>query len=245
MKEKVFALIPARLKSSRFFAKPLALIQGKSLIRRTFENAFAAQLFDEIIVATDDRSIYDHVKAFHDNVVMTSSECPSGTHRIAEVVSQLPYIKDNDIIMNVQGDNPCILQKTFASVISSLQNTQEAAIATAAAPIEASIATSPHVVKVIFDHNRKAMYFSRSLIPYNRNPYSFYYYHIGLYAYRAYFLKKLPSLPSGKLSQAEDLEQLQFMENGYEISVALVDDPHLSVDIPEDIEKIERYLSCL
>lgn len=243
-KVKIIGIIPARYGSSRFPGKPLAIISGKTLIQRTFERVKLCPLFDEIFVATDDDRIETHLSKFDAKVIMTSKDCINGTERITEAISKVKNLKDDDIIVNVQGDHPLISSETIESTIKVLQTDKLAVMSTAATPInDKDEVLSSHIVKVVFDKSGYALYFSRSPIPYTKDfDKTKYYYHVGIYAYRANFLKKLSSLPPTCNQLSEDLEQLKVLEHGYKIKVALVQEKPLGVDTPQDLTKVEKFL---
>lgn len=238
-------IIPARYGSSRFPGKPLVPILGKSLIQRTYENAQKCETLDELVVATDDRRIFDHVRSFGGNVVMSGLNCPTGTDRIVDVLHACRNYDSFSIIVNIQGDEPCLSPSTLQAVIHTLL-LSDAEVATAVTPLPETEATSSHIVKCVMDQQGHALYFSRALIPSGKNlafrtnvPY---YRHIGLYAFKRPFLMQYPHLPPTPLQLAEDLEQLKILELGYRIKTAIVDDVSLGVDTPEDIKKVEQYL---
>lgn len=247
MNPKVVGIIPARYASTRFPGKPLVPILGKSLIQRTYENALRCSALEELIVATDDQRIFDHVQAFGGKAVMTSEDCPTGTDRLAEVLRHETSLKDVEVVMNVQGDEPCIDPKVIASVVKALQDNSEAAMSTAVTPIHsADEAHNPNVVKCVVDTRQFALYFSRALIPGGRilkyqsaHPY---YRHLGLYAYRREFLLHYADLAPTPLQQFEDLEQLKVLEHGYRIITVTVSGESMDVNAPEDIKKVEQLL---
>ncbi|MEI6243073.1 MAG: 3-deoxy-manno-octulosonate cytidylyltransferase [Chlamydiota bacterium] len=239
---QVIGILPARYQSTRFPGKMLYKIRGKSLIQHSYENAKKSSL-DDVIVATDDLRIMDHVKEFGGKAIMTSVSCANGTERLAEAVSHHLHLQKADVIVNIQGDHPCISSQTIEAAVKVLLEGKEAVMSTAAALFEdPTEAISPHVVKCVFDRNHNALYFSRSLIPYLKNPTKNLYYHVGIYAYRPEFLLIYPTLQNTNLQLSEDLEQLKVLEYGYRIKVAIVQEKVLGVDIPEDIQKIEKFL---
>jgi 3-deoxy-manno-octulosonate cytidylyltransferase (CMP-KDO synthetase) len=243
---KVVGLIPARYGSTRFPGKPLAEILGKSLIQRTYESSKNCTLLDDIYVATDDDRISTHVLSFGGKVVMTSSNCPTGSDRLIEAVQTDERLKDVDIIINIQGDQPCIETEVIEKVIELLIEDPSAHMSTAIMRIETELeANNPSVVKCSVDKNGHALYFSRALIPAGLkgfNPSLTYFKHIGIYGYRKDFLLKYGELEQTPLQIAEDLEQLKVLEHGYKIKTALVESHSLSVDNPEDINKVELQL---
>ncbi len=245
---KVIGIIPARYNSSRFPAKMLAIILGKTLLQHTYENARAFSALDELIVATDDIRIFNHVVAFGGKAVMTSVDCPTGTDRLAEVVRNFPSFQEAEVVVNIQGDDPCLPQDIVAAVVDKLLSEPNNSMATAVCPItDPAAAIDPSVVKCILDKRGCALYFSRSLIPGGHSllfsPHIQYYKHLGIYAYRTAFLLHYSNLPMTPLQQAEDLEQLKVLENGYQIGVAIVQEQDIpGVNTPEDIAKVEPIL---
>jgi 3-deoxy-manno-octulosonate cytidylyltransferase (CMP-KDO synthetase) len=241
-------MIPARYGSGRFEGKPLAPIAGTTLLQRTYESALKCQSFDSLIVATDDKRIFDHVKNFRGEVVMTSTQCATGTDRVIEALKNFPRHSDQDIVVIVQGDVPCIEAEVIQQVIDILKYDSLAVASTAVIPlISEEEAYNPSVVKCVVDRQQNALYFSRALIPHGHkgkfNPKIPYYHHVGLYAYRYDFLMNhLASLPQTPLQLAEDLEQLKVLENGYRMKVAIVNSHSIGVDTPEDIKKVEELL---
>lgn len=240
----VLGIIPARFKSSRFPGKPLATIAGKSLIQRTYENARRASVFGELIVATDDARIYDHVESFGGHAIMTPEECPTGTHRVAYVLQHVPAFNAYDIVVNVQGDEPCVSSSVFQTLCTGLKEDREAVMATAMTRIQTrEEAENPNVVKCVSDRMGNALYFSRALIPAGHgqvyDPRISYYRHIGIYAFCRQFLLTYAQLPVTPLRLGEDLEQLAVLEHGYRMKILQVDDPGVGVDTPQDILKIE------
>lgn len=247
IKQKIIGIIPARYGSSRFPGKILAPIGGKTLIQRTYENAAQNTLLQNLTVATDDARIYDHVKAFGAAVVMTSPSCHTGTDRLVEAITNNPNLADADIIVNVQGDEPCLDPQIITQIVDLLLNDKEAVMATAAVQIKSEEeAHDPSIVKCIIDNQENALYFSRALIPAGHEgkmqPNTTYYRHMGIYAYRTHFLLKYTKLPKTPLQLAEDLEQLKVIEHGFRIKVAVVDSFSIGVDNPKDIQKVEQWL---
>jgi 3-deoxy-manno-octulosonate cytidylyltransferase (CMP-KDO synthetase) len=238
---KIIGIVPARFGSTRFPGKPLVKIHGKSLIQHTYENAKKCQSLDELVVATDDSRIFDHVTQFGGKVMMTSEMCPTGTDRLAEVVKTSEY-QDADIIINIQGDEPCLDPDSIEAVIRLLKEDTQAVMGTCATPIRSEEEiTNPNIVKCVLDRNQNALYFSRSTIPYLRTK-AIVYRHMGLYGYRRDFLLTYQTLSLTPLQLAEDLEQLKVLEHGFRIKVALVDELSIGVDTPADIQKVEDYL---
>lgn len=245
MRKHTLGMIPARFASTRFPGKPLVEINGKTLIQRTYENTKTCKALDDLVVATDNQKIFDHVKSFGGNVVMTSPKCPTGTERLAEAVSQ--YYPDVDLIINIQGDEPFLEPVVIEKVIESLDSDLVAVMSTAVVKITtAEEALSSSVNKCVMDENGNALYFSRNLIPGGHGvkwrPEITYYKHLGIYGYRRDFLLHYAELEPTPLQLAEDLEQLKVLEHGYRIKVAVVESDSIGVDHPEDIKKIEQLL---
>ena len=235
----ILCIIPARLKSTRFPAKLLALAQGKTVLQRTWECAKASQCIDELYVATDDETIASHVRSFGGNVLMTS-ECPNGTARIIDALRKNPSLQKASIVLNLQGDHPCTAPATLDAIAELLQKDPLADVGTALRKIHSPIEIrSPHIVKCVRDKWGRALYFSRSPIPYGAKEA---FQHIGLYAYKMSFLLKLETLPDTDHLKSEDLEQLKFLEWGACIKTAIVEDDAIAVDIPEDLAKLETHL---
>lgn len=243
---KVVGIIPARYASTRFPGKPLAPLLGKTLIQCTYENALRCKALDEVVVATDDQRIFDHVKGFGGSVVMTSVDCPTGTDRLAEVVRKEERYQQADIIVNIQGDEPCLDPVVVQKAVNALMADSKAVMSTAAAPLRKEESCDTNSVKCVMDLNGYALYFSRALIPGNRaGQYDKalpYHKHLGLYIYKRDFLLTLGTLAPTPLQQAEDLEQLKVLEHGYPIKVVVVDYVCLDVNVPEDIKKVEKEL---
>jgi 3-deoxy-manno-octulosonate cytidylyltransferase (CMP-KDO synthetase) len=244
---KAIAIIPSRYESQRFPGKPLIKIAGKSLIQRTYENALHCKCLDDVIVATDDQRILEHVESFGGKVVMTSENCKTGTDRLVEVLDNTNLCDEASIILNIQGDEPCLSHQVISDVIALLRNAGEAIMGTAAAPLSSlEEAARPSIVKCVLDKYGNALYFSRALIPSAKTmeklENSVIYRHLGIYAFRKEFLSRYGELPPTPLQMAEDLEQLKVLEHGYRIKVAIVDDVAIGIDTPEDISKIEKIL---
>lgn len=246
-KAKIIGIIPARYGSTRFPGKPLAMVLGKSMIQRTYENALQSKSFDALVVATDDQRIFDHVQGFGGEALMTSPDCRTGTDRIAEVMNPVFRYVEAKIIVNIQGDEPCVNPHIFSLLIHALHQDPKAMVATPITPIRSlEEAMNPSLSKCVVDLQGNALYFSRALIPAGHSqsyrPQITYYGHIGIYAYRLDFLKKYAKLPISPLQEAEDLEMLKVLENGYRIKTVVVDEIPLGIDRPEDIKKVESYL---
>lgn len=239
---KILGIIPARYGSTRFPGKPLADIGGKSMLQRVYEQSLKCKALSKVIVATDDERIADNVKLFGGDVAITSASHQSGTDRCAEVVQQL---KSNfDTVINIQGDEPFI-DPAQIELLASCFADSKTEIATLIKKLtrEEDI-RNPNIVKVISDYQNNAIYFSRAAIPYRRNPEAeiAYFKHIGIYGYRTETLLKITKLPQGSLEKAESLEQLRWVENGYKIQVKETETETLSIDTPDDLKHVEKYL---
>ncbi len=240
---KTAIIMPARYASSRLPAKPLLRETGKYLIQHVYERACQSKS-DITVVATDDRRIFDAVNSFGGQVMMTRDDHPTGTDRVAEVAAQL----DADIIVNLQGDEPMIEPETLDLVVQLLANDPEAMMATLATPIRSlDVWRDPNCVKVVCDARGRAIYFSRSPIPYVRDSEpdfasGQFLQHLGLYAYRRDFLLKLATLPPEPIEMAEKLEQLRVLALGYRIQVGVIPHAHRGVDTPADYQRfVENY----
>lgn len=245
--QKVIGIIPARFGSTRFPGKPLAKILDKSLIQRTYENARLATHLSDVIVATDDRRIFDHVLGFGGKAAMTSNNCATGTDRLAEVIKNDPSLHDVDIIVNIQGDEPTLDPHIIESVALALEEDPQATVSTAIVRLKfEEQAFNPHVVKCVIDRHGYALYFSRALIPAGKSlsyvPGTTYYKHLGIYGYRREFLLHYSELQSTPLQLAEDLEQLKVLENGFRIKTVIVESECMDVNTPEDIKKVEQLI---
>jgi 3-deoxy-manno-octulosonate cytidylyltransferase (CMP-KDO synthetase) len=245
VKVRTLGVIPARYAAQRFPGKPLALIAGKTLIQRVYEQARQAKRLDDVIVATDDTRILEAVEAFGGNATLSSPDCPSGTDRSAEVARQ----QSCDLIVNIQGDEPLMKPAMIDQLVSGMEAEPEFPMGTLARPIESpEVWANPNVVKVVFGSKGNALYFSRCSLPYIRDANGAFvagqaHKHIGLYAYRREFLLKFVALPQSELEKTEKLEQLRALENGYAIRVWVTPHDSIGVDRPEDIALVEEILS--
>lgn len=242
---KTLGIIPARYASTRFPGKPLVDIQGKSMIRRVYEQATKATSLDEIIVATDDIRILEHVQSWNGQAMMTATEHQSGTDRCAEILAK--QASNIQFVVNIQGDEPFIQPEQIDYLINNLQaNIVQQQIATLAKRIDnQSDIHNANIVKVVFDATQKALYFSRNPIPFVRGiapeewlTHGEFYKHIGLYAFEANTLLELVKLPQSRLEKTESLEQLRWLENGYNIHVGLTDLETKGIDTPEDLLRL-------
>jgi len=237
-------IIPARDASTRLPGKPLVKVGNKPIIQWVYEKASQSKSANKVIVATDDERIFDAVKTFGGEVVMTSKDHNSGSDRIFEVVCKYPEI---DIAVNVQGDEPLITPESIDEAINALVEDKTADISTLAREIkDENEISNPNVVKVVFDNTANALYFSRSVIPHQRNSgQSKTFGHIGLYAYRKEALEKMTKLPQSSLELTESLEQLRALQNGMKIKVSIVDYNPIGIDTPEDVEKFKKIVENL
>ncbi len=242
---RVLGVIPARFASSRFPAKALATLAGKTMLQHVWERASATRYLSNVIIATDHDSIYNEARKFGAQVRMTRSDHASGTDRVAEIAAS----DAASVIVNIQGDEPLIDPAAIDGLVSSMLEDVELRMATLKKRIEhAPEILNPNVVKVVTDRDGDAIYFSRCPIPFQREtggeP-AVYFKHIGLYAYNREFLLGYSDLPVGPLEQAEKLEQLRALENGYRIRVVETDYESLGVDTPEDLEKLRTVLESM
>lgn len=248
-------VIPARYGSSRLPGKPLIELAGKPMIQHVYERAQATGVSD-IVIATDDQRIFDVAQGFGAHVVMTSVDHENGTERIAEVAQQLGWSSD-DVIVNVQGDEPLIPRDLIELTAKGLLNHPQAGMSSLCTPIEsAEDAFDPNAVKVVLDNTGFAMYFSRASIPWDRDLYKTgqkvmtqvapVYRHIGMYGYRVSFLQQYASMEITPIEQAECLEQLRALCYGVKIHMGIIDQPpgH-GVDTPEDVARVEAQLAAL
>lgn len=245
---KIIGIIPARYASSRFPGKPLAMIYGKAMVMHVYERAQEAACFGEVLVATDDERIFEHVTQEGGKAIMTSPGHPSGTDRVFEACMQIlgeNAALNEYVVINIQGDEPFIDPKAIRS-LTKVFDTPGAGIATLIKKItNEKELFDENVVKVIPGKNKQALYFSRSALPFIRDKntsgwlsaHSFFK-HIGIYAYRADILKAITELPPSPLEKAEGLEQLRWLENGYPIHTEATDYESLSVDTPGDLSKL-------
>lgn len=234
----VTCIIPARLESKRFPKKILALLGGKPLIQWVYEAAKRTSLFTRVIIAVDAEETKEVVESFGAEAVMTSTHCQSGTDRIIELMSQKKL--QTDIIVNWQGDEPFISSKMIHALLQTA-NRDHCSIWTLCKQCNQEF--SSHVVKVVINHENEALYFSRSPIPYYRESVKqLYLKHIGLYAYTPSALQSIASLGSSSLEDAEQLEQLRFLQGGLKIKVHMTDQEVLGIDTPEDLEKAKLLL---
>lgn len=242
---KFMAIIPARYASTRYPGKPLAILGGKTVIQRVYEQV--KSVLDDVYVATDDDRIYSTVTDFGGKAVMTRADHKSGTDRIEEAAEKIGL--DADVIINVQGDEPFI-QPSQIKTLMQLFDAPETQIGTLGKPFESIDAVeNPNSPKIVTDNRGFALYFSRSTIPFIRGKerdswfgeYPFLK-HLGIYAYRREVLAEVTKLPMSSLEKAESLEQLRWLQNGYRIRVGLTDIETVGIDTPEDLTRAEEFL---
>ena len=249
---KFIAIIPARYASTRFPGKPLAMLGGKPVVQRVYERVAAE--FDAVAVATDDERIRDAVAAFGGRAVMTSPDHRSGTDRCREAYETLCREQGctYDVVVNVQGDEPFISPSQIRALTACFDD-ERTDIATLVKPFAPSdgieALENPNSPKVVIDNESRAIYFSRSVIPYLRGversewlARHTFYKHIGMYAFRRDVLREVTSLPQSSLERAESLEQLRWLENGYKIGVGITDIETVGIDTPEDLARAEEFL---
>lgn len=245
---KILGIIPARYASTRFPAKALADVNGKTMIQRVYEQSSQAQSLHQVIIATDHSLIFDHVQSFGGKVIMTSPEHPSGTDRCYEALQKSGG--NYDFVINIQGDEPFVQPEQIDILATCLQDTHTQ-LATLVKKIEdLDTLLDPNKPKVILNNKSEAIYFSRQAIPYIRgfssndwlNGKHTFYKHIGMYGYRTDILEAITKLPVSSLEKAEALEQLRWIENGYQIKVALTPFDSMGIDTPEDLTKALKQL---
>jgi len=240
---KVVVVIPARYGSTRLPGKPLLSLNGQPMIQRVYERAKSARSVDRVIVATDDDRIVKAVTSFGGEARMTRPDHRTGTERVAEVAAHV----EGEVFVNVQGDEPLLDPAAVDTAVSALLEEPQAAVATVATPIKVpGDIMDPNVVKVVLDFDDNALYFSRAPIPWVRDTGSAiqvrHLKHLGLYVFQREALLEYPTLPQGELERIEQLEQLRWLENGSKIRVAEVEHDAISVDVPEDVPRVEKLL---
>lgn len=246
MSQKILGVIPARYASTRFPGKPLIKLGNKTMIQRVYEQASTSKSLLKVVVATDNEEIFQHVVSFGGVAVKTKEEHPSGTDRCFEAFEKLqePF----DYVINVQGDEPFI-QPAQIDLLASLCD-GKTHIATLVKQIkDTETVFNPNVVKAIINKQQQALYFSRSAIPFQRGvevnewiSKGVFYKHIGMYAYKSEVLKQITKLAVSELEKAESLEQLRWLDNGFEIKAAITELETIGIDVPEDVEKIKHLL---
>ncbi len=240
---KVVAVIPARYAATRLPGKPLIAIAGKPLIQHVWERVRQAQSISEIVVATDDERIASAVKGFGGSAVMTRADHRSGTERVAEVALR----GDGEIYVNIQGDEPLIQPAAIDAAVQILLDDEAVRVGTLATPMtSAKDVMDPNIVKVVVDFEDMALYFSRAPIPWVRDAqgpvHANHVKHLGIYVFRRDALLEFATFPHGELERIEQLEQLRWLENGFKIRVAQVSFDAVSVDVPEDVARVEKLI---
>ena len=238
---KSIALIPARYAATRFPGKLMQMLGGKTIIRNTYENTVATLLFDEVIVVTDSKIIFDEIVENGGYALMSRGEHESGSDRIAEAVADIEV----DVILNVQGDEPFVKKEPLQNLLNVFKNegSHEVEVASLMHEIhDENLIEDSNFVKVVVDKNMNALYFSRCAIPFQREKKasSVYYKHIGIYAYRKHALMNFTKWPVTPLEAAERLEQLRYLENGIKIKMVLTDESPVSIDTAEDLERAKK-----
>ena len=240
MSKKILGIIPARYSSTRFPGKPLADINGKPMIQHVYERALKAKSLYKVLIATDDEKIFNAAKNFNADVVMTDSNLPNGTARCEQAAKK--FNENIDAVINIQGDEPLLDPLMIDEVAELLK---DSCCATLCSELKEDF-ENPNIVKVVMSQDNHALYFSRSLIPYerNKNENIKFFQHIGIYGYDFEFLKKYVNLTPTPLSETESLEQLKILEHGYKIKIKVTDSKikSLGVDTPEDLEKVREII---
>ena len=241
----VIAVIPARYGSSRLPGKPLVTLAGKSMIQRVYERVKLAQRVNRVIVATDDDRIVKAVQEFGGEARMTRPDHRTGTERVAEVAAH----ESGDVFVNAQGDEPLLDPAAVDTAVGALLEEPQVTIATVATPIKVPAdIMDPNICKVVLDFDENALYFSRAPIPWVRDTAGHlqarHLKHLGLYVFRREALLEYPTLPQGELERIEQLEQLRWLENGWKIRVAEVEHDAVSVDVPDDVARVEKLLAA-
>jgi 3-deoxy-manno-octulosonate cytidylyltransferase (CMP-KDO synthetase) len=241
------AVIPARYSATRLPGKPLVSLAGKAMIQRVWERTKQAKRISRVIIATDDERILKAVAGFGGEAVMTRSEHRSGTERVAEVAVHNSSSED-EIFVNVQGDEPLVDPEAIDTLVEAIEAEEGVSVATLMVPIgKPADIMDPNIVKVVLDFDGNALYFSRAPIPWVRDReaapvHAQHMKHLGLYAFRRSALLDFATLPVGDLERIEQLEQLRWMENGYKIRVAETQHDSVSVDVAEDVARVEQLL---
>jgi len=237
---KIAAVIPARFQSTRFRGKPLVKIKGVSMIERVYRQVEKSGRFCDIIVATDDRRISEEVRRFGGNSILTSDNHHSGTDRLWEVLENSCF----DAAVNIQGDEPLISEKLIADLFDELATGKYEVVTAAYFNVSQDDFLSENVVKVVFNKDFFALYFSRSPVPFCKNSdFRGFFQHIGVYGYLKSSVGAFVNFSTSGLEETEKLEQLRFLENGIPIKIILTGEKSCGVDAPEDIEKVEKILS--
>ncbi len=238
---QILAVIPARYNSQRLAGKVLANIGDKPMVQWVYEAAVQSPVFTKVVVATDSELVADRVKAFGGEVELTSSQHSTGTDRVAEVATRYPQFS---VVVNVQGDQPFVTPAMLTELVTPYLEGESPEMTTLACPLDSETGyKDPNCVKVICGQKQQALYFSRSPIPFYRNPIEVpVYHHLGLYAFRQDFLETYTSLPSTPIEQCEGLEQLRVLEHGYTIRVCQTAQAVVEVNTAEDLEKAQTLI---
>ena len=239
----IVGIIPARFASTRFPGKPLIDIQGKTMLQRVYEQAIKSKFLDKVVVATDDQRIFDHVKSFGGEVVMTEAHHPSGTDRCWDALQQLDG--DFQYVINIQGDEPFIEPEQIDELANELRDGKTELATQMIAVDNHEMLFDKGEVKIVLNAEKEALYFSRVVIPFIKgvdekdwHQHHTYYRHVGMYAYRKDVLEKITKLPVSSLEKAESLEQLRWIENGFKIKCVTTKYESHCIDTPEDVIKV-------
>ena len=240
---KILAVIPSRFASQRFPGKPLAMIGDRPMVEWVYEATRSCDVFDDIVVATEDERIVKAVNKFGGHVEMTRADHATGTDRVAEVAGRYP---EADIVVNVQGDQPFVTAEMLRQLVAPYLAGERPEMTTLAVPmVDREAEDDPHSVKVVCTRSMHALYFSRSPIPHYRQRHAApVFHHLGLYAFRRDFLEIYSTLPATPLEQCEQLEQLRVLENDFRIRVSLAEKPVMEINTPEDLELAQRRLKA-
>ncbi len=238
---KSIALIPARYEATRFPAKLMQMLGGKTVVRHTYENTVATRLFDEVIVVTDSNIIFNEIVENGGYAIMSKQPHDSGSDRIAEAVTDIEV----DVIINVQGDEPFVKKEPLQNLLNVFEKDENPAVQVASLMHEikdADLIDNPNIVKVVVDRKMNSLLFSRSAIPFHRdkNMQPVYYKHIGIYAYRKKALMNFTQWKTTPLEAAEKIECLRYLENGISLKMVLTDEAPVSIDTPEDLERAKK-----
>ncbi len=254
-KPKIIAVIPARYESTRLPGKVLKNICGKPMIQHVYERVSNTKLIQQVIIATDDKRILRIAQKFGAEAEMSPKDCKSGTDRIAWIVKKMSDIREDDIIINVQGDEPLVAPQAIEKLAKTISKDSDIYMASLMTKIsDINELMDPNIVKVVVDKDNFALYFSRSPIPFSRDNWKnlktkpvldktdIFYKHLGMYAYRKHFLLKYSQMPQTRLEEIEKLEQLRVLEHGYRIKMAETEFDSMSIDTPTDLEKVLSLL---
>lgn len=240
-KHTILGIIPARLKSTRFAEKLIQNINGKPLLYYTWKQALKVKSFDKVYIATDSKIIFDQMKNYGANVLMTSDKCNSGSDRVYEAAKKLKC-KDSDIVVNIQGDEPLINPQSIENCLREFKDKNVLVSTSGTKNLTEEMLKSPNFVKVICDKNSDAIYFSRSVIPFPRENFTDFTKHLGLYAYKFSILKKYVKWKVGKYEEVEKLEQLRFLENGIKIRVAIGNWQNMEVNTKDEFDYVKEFI---